>query len=472
MLLQSTEEHYCARPHPKGAFAGVEANRNLRAQLETDEVFYVVKYSLSLFYCIPGGRREFIMWWVLTLFYSELPVTLKIQVVFSGSYFSCNSDPTSGEGHQCSFSVEVTLSELVGLKIWFTWPGLGSQSRWVTCLYPHSTQPALSVVMSQQSTANYVSPPSFLDEAESTSYHLRRLLGACNSPVSCSKEKSQGSVMKGTLSPPLETRNSLPCLQLKMSQPARGISACCLLTCMSCEFAGLGTQTWCNGEPESASSKKANYDTYITVEKSSSTRIMLAASLLTSVPAFPIAIPISADLRATASFTPSPVIDTTAPALCKACESGEKRDSEARRRWVHPVGSHRICSNVERAEAPLDLRVPPTQQPAEDKAQTTNSGTGFSGAWRISQLQQELQEGSKALRNRSPDGMLANTSPVSFKWARPDLRRNANVAAVNSANALAWLLWSFNLSWACLGRPAGLENRVPPPIHPIFARGC
>lgn len=61
---------------------------------------------------------------------------------------------------------------------------------------------------------------------------------------------------------------------------------------------------------------------------------MLAASLLTSVPACPMAIPISADFRATASLTPSPVIDTTAPALCRACGGEERRDSEARRREV------------------------------------------------------------------------------------------------------------------------------------------
>lgn len=42
-----------------------------------------------------------------------------------------------------------------------------------------------------------------------------------------------------------------------------------------------------------------------------------------------------------------------------------------------PVGSHRICSNIERAEAQCDLG---THQPTEDKAQTKNSGTGFSGA--------------------------------------------------------------------------------------------
>lgn len=47
------------------------------------------------------------------------------------------------------------------------------------------------------------------------------------------------------------------------------------------------------------------------VLKSSSTRIMSAASLDTSVPDWPIATPMSAILSAGASFTPSPVIVTT-----------------------------------------------------------------------------------------------------------------------------------------------------------------
>ena len=49
------------------------------------------------------------------------------------------------------------------------------------------------------------------------------------------------------------------------------------------------------------------------VEKLSSSRIRSAASLETSEPLFPIAIPISAYLRAGASLTPSPVIATTSP---------------------------------------------------------------------------------------------------------------------------------------------------------------
>ena len=49
------------------------------------------------------------------------------------------------------------------------------------------------------------------------------------------------------------------------------------------------------------------------VAKLSSARIMAAASLDTSVPVMPIATPMSADLRAGASFTPSPVMATIFP---------------------------------------------------------------------------------------------------------------------------------------------------------------
>ncbi len=49
---------------------------------------------------------------------------------------------------------------------------------------------------------------------------------------------------------------------------------------------------------------------YMIVLKLSSTKIMSAASLDTSVPDLPMAMPISADLSATASLTPSPVIAT------------------------------------------------------------------------------------------------------------------------------------------------------------------
>ena len=54
------------------------------------------------------------------------------------------------------------------------------------------------------------------------------------------------------------------------------------------------------------------YSTPITNElKSSFKRIISAASLATSVPVIPIAIPISALLIAGESFTPSPVTATT-----------------------------------------------------------------------------------------------------------------------------------------------------------------
>ena len=52
---------------------------------------------------------------------------------------------------------------------------------------------------------------------------------------------------------------------------------------------------------------------YIIVIKSSLMSTMSAASLHTSVPALPMATPMSARFRATASFTPSPVMATISP---------------------------------------------------------------------------------------------------------------------------------------------------------------
>ncbi|KAH3682677.1 hypothetical protein WICPIJ_006340 [Wickerhamomyces pijperi] len=54
------------------------------------------------------------------------------------------------------------------------------------------------------------------------------------------------------------------------------------------------------------------------VEKSSSVKTISEASLATSVPILPIEIPISANFKAGASLTPSPVMATTSPRLCKA----------------------------------------------------------------------------------------------------------------------------------------------------------
>ena len=54
------------------------------------------------------------------------------------------------------------------------------------------------------------------------------------------------------------------------------------------------------------------------VAKLSSNKTISLASLLTSVPVMPIAIPISACFKAGASFTPSPVIATNFWHFCKA----------------------------------------------------------------------------------------------------------------------------------------------------------
>ena len=54
------------------------------------------------------------------------------------------------------------------------------------------------------------------------------------------------------------------------------------------------------------------------VVKLSSVSVMSAAPLATSVPVMPMAQPMSAALRAGASFTPSPVMATTWPFFCQA----------------------------------------------------------------------------------------------------------------------------------------------------------
>lgn len=79
------------------------------------------------------------------------------------------------------------------------------------------TLPTLSVT-NQQSIANYVSPLSFLGEAESTSYDLPRLQGAFKSPISYSNEKP-GVLDERWLCPQCwKQKESFPCMQLKTSQ--------------------------------------------------------------------------------------------------------------------------------------------------------------------------------------------------------------------------------------------------------------
>ena len=57
---------------------------------------------------------------------------------------------------------------------------------------------------------------------------------------------------------------------------------------------------------------------------------MPAASLLTSVPTMPIAMPTSAFLSAGASLMPSPVIATISPRLCQASTTRSLSDGETR----------------------------------------------------------------------------------------------------------------------------------------------
>ena len=68
--------------------------------------------------------------------------------------------------------------------------------------------------------------------------------------------------------------------------------------------------------------------THMMVVKLSFVRIISAASLHTSVPTFPIAMPMSALFSAIASLVPSPVMATTLPTCCKACGDNRKGKGE------------------------------------------------------------------------------------------------------------------------------------------------
>ena len=71
--------------------------------------------------------------------------------------------------------------------------------------------------------------------------------------------------------------------------------------------------------------------TAATIEaKLSSISTMSEAAFVTSVPAMPIAIPMSAALTAGASLTPSPVIATTAPACFRASTTRSLCSAETR----------------------------------------------------------------------------------------------------------------------------------------------
>ena len=85
---------------------------------------------------------------------------------------------------------------------------------------------------------------------------------------------------------------------------------------MSLCFVSLRLWLWC--ENDHVTSTHA----HMMLEKLSSVKIMSPASLQTSVPTRPIAMPMSAHLRATASFVPSPVIPTTQPNFCSVWEKG------------------------------------------------------------------------------------------------------------------------------------------------------
>ena len=79
------------------------------------------------------------------------------------------------------------------------------------------------------------------------------------------------------------------------------------------------------------------------VAKLSSVRIITAASLETSVPVIPMATPMSADFRAGASLTPSPVIATTLPFSLRS--RTRRTLSSGATRATTPMLSSSVCSS-------------------------------------------------------------------------------------------------------------------------------
>lgn len=95
-----------------------------------------------------------------------VPMTPKTQIVFPSPFISVEIQSPAQEEVVNAASHLQFLYQRVDLKTWVTWPGFGSKGRPGTYLHPHCTLPTLSVVVNQQSIANYVFPLSFLDEAE------------------------------------------------------------------------------------------------------------------------------------------------------------------------------------------------------------------------------------------------------------------------------------------------------------------
>lgn len=94
------------------------------------------------------------------------------------------------------------------------------------------------------------------------------------------------------------------------------------------------------------------------VEKLSSASTMSAASLATSVPVMPMAMPMSASFRAGASLTPSPVMAATWPISLSSRTMSCLCRGSAREKHRPPVPcSHSACYRVSARNAILDLKV-------------------------------------------------------------------------------------------------------------------
>ena len=87
------------------------------------------------------------------------------------------------------------------------------------------------------------------------------------------------------------------------------------------------------------------------------------ATALVACAPLPIATPMSASLRASASLTPSPVIATTCPLRCSACTSARFCSGDTRPKTVVVSAISRSSSGSSPMRAGVDHRVGPSSSP-------------------------------------------------------------------------------------------------------------
>ena len=187
--------------------------------------------------------------------------------------------------------------------------------------------------------------------------------------------------------------------------------------------------------------------TAATIEaKLSSVSVSAAASLATSVPVMPIAMPMSAFLSAGASLTPSPVIATTWPWACSAVTTRSLCEGETRAKTVMSSSARSSsASSIASSSAPETTR-PCCRSPISRAI--ASAVTGWSPVIITTRMPAVSQvriaavasgRGGSSMptspRNVSPDSASAKQAP--FLSAIASVRRPSLESAVNASRTSA-----------------------------------